>query len=243
MAVDYERSLKRAWNYTNDPKRFGFFLLLIILTGLLFFAPYFGGMYRYYSGNVNIAANAISMILLILAQALVSGLIIHNFRFPKSLDRNITEIKKYYLNLVLSVIIIAGLSLLSLMLFAIPVFGLFVGIALIFLISLIFFFIKQDIVLKKFNVEKAMAEGWKRFNKDFLTIFVSFILVVVITVVIVLVSAIPMILLIASMITVVPTAAFAVLVLTSIISLTLGVTLAALLGSALITDIYLQLKK
>src|SRR3989338_9090242 len=230
MAVDYERSLKRAWNYTNDPKRFVFFLLLIILTGLLFFAPYFGGMYRYYIGNVNIAANAISMILLILAQALVSGLIIHNFRFPKSLDRNITEIKKYYLNLVLSVIIIAGLSLLSLMLFAIPVFGLFVGIALIFLISLIFFFIKQDIVLKKFN-------------KDFLTIFVSFILVVVITVVIVIVSAIPMILLIASMITVVPTAAFAVLVLTSIISLTLGVTLAALLGSALITDIYLQLKK
>ncbi len=246
MKVDYERSLRKAWDFANDGRRFTIYSLYIVAMGLMFFAAFLSILNKgiMLSGVEFIAAFLVTLLL----GVFIDATLIHNFTKPKSLKQSARVVASRYSTLLAVVIFILVLNWVAGIISISPM-GVLLSLIAQIIIALVFFYAYQEVVLSKRNFSKTVNSCWSLFTKHWIHLIITGVIITIVSGLIILVSAIPLILLFVmvaynaagfSMSMIYSNAA---MVFVSALSLIFGITLSKLLTIGIMTDTYTQIKK
>ena len=197
--VDYWKALKRGLVFGINPKRWlQFFVLdlIFISIGLTIILPNLNDVLAFImsdaqdiGGVFSMAGFALSLILVFAVWMLVrlwlTGSIIHqSYKGKAGLSESYGFAGRKYLHLLVAIIIISAVSF-------IVNFVPYIGAILTIIVSWIFFFVFQGIVVGNTGFKNSIRNSWSMFRNNPLQVFLAWLLITIVTVVIYLIFSIP----------------------------------------------------
>lgn len=197
--VDYTGAVKKGLKFSLQPKRWGAFFILdfAFLTTLLLSVS--GNLIPLVSMLVNysfssIAFSSVFMYVLtlliglcvwVLVRLWITGAVIYQSYKEKDFGKSWTVSKERFFSLTGALIVITSLSLISNLM-------VFVGWLLSIIVSLLFFFVFQDLIITNKDTFLALNASLKIFKRKPLAVIITWILVTIVSLVIVGIFSIPL---------------------------------------------------
>ncbi len=252
MAVDFESAVSRGWRFARSLERIGVLMMFYIVAALLVIVPILFIYKTMTVGAFNVASMLQSFVGLLLA-IIFAGLIvlygtlafIHNYANQKSLNKSFDYASKKYLRFLGAASIVGLVGAIA---GAVPVLGVVFSIV----VSMIFFFVQQEVAVRGSTISKSLTNSYDMFKKSWLQILIALIITVCIGLVLLIVFAIPLLLVVFATIFLPATAGapiapaitanLGLYALAGLIFI-FGLALTVLFTTGIKTDVYMQLRK
>ena len=196
--VDFGKTVANALRFSIDPKRwlpifaldavFGLAFLSYIITNIYALTSIMGAAtsgLEVASGIIGVGLTVLAMgIIWFLIRLFISGALIHQSMKPKEIRKSCDVAVKWFIHLFLASVIV---SILSVIVSWVPAVGWLLSI----IIGIIFFFAMPAVVAGKQGFVEALRDSYRLFRYKFSDVFISWLLVVVITIIIIFLFMIP----------------------------------------------------
>jgi hypothetical protein len=258
VKVEYGETIGRAFKFAINLK----LLIFMYFFHLIIFVPFIGlGAWLWkagvFEGGFDPASNIgtivglvlgliLFFLVLFLVSVLINMIIIDLYKSKKSLGDSLKNIKPRFLRM-LGIVIVVGL--ISALVGAVP------GIGVIFsiIVSLIFLFMYQLVVIGKKKFRETFESSWKLFRHSFGDVFLTWLINGIIGLVIVFIFAIPIIVMVVSTVVSAISGDFSAagsslftnipMLVVGGLLLMVGITISTLFKLGFYTDAYMQLEK
>lgn len=258
MKVEWKKAIRASWAFALKPKKFLIYFAFSIVSLAVLSVPALLWTNQLTSLTkitqspglplTSMIAFLAAVIIIILVGLLLSSVFIHNYSTWKrkdSLSESLKFIEKRYASIVgVFVILFAITWLLSLPTLLVQSYADIISSIISLAIYLLFFFVYQEVVLDKRNAVDSLKSSLALTKKLWKEVLITFLLSIVLSIGIIALFGIPLIatVLLAGLTPITIGQLIIPLIISGII-LILGTAVSKLFGIAIITDVYMQLKR
>ncbi len=267
MGVSYEGAIGRGWQFAKSMERLFLLFIIYLASALIVLLPIVS-IYRNITLGALFTLNFAVSLLGFVAAIVIAGLLMlfstlmftHNYANQKSLRKSASFAKAKYLRFLGATIIVTVISVLVTFPFSIAdslaqsalakILLSSVNFIISIILSLIFFFVQQEIAVGGSRIGRALGNSYAIFKRNWLQVLITLIVSGLLGLLIILISAIPLILMVVATIPSISTGQFVPAMLANIplfilsgLILIFGATLSTLFSTGIRTDVYMQLKK
>ena len=251
MKVNFGGAVSRGWKFAKNAQRLTVQFLICTIAVMLVLLPVVF-LYR----NITIGALQssalvqsyvwlfVALVVIILLLTYSTLMFMHNYANQKALGKSAGYAKVKYVRFFLAMMIV---GLISFVADIVP----FVGFIFSFVISLIFFFVQQEIAVRNSGLSKSFSNSYAIFKRNWFKVFLTLIISGLLGLLVIIVFAIPLFaVMFATIGPAIASGQFVPALLANLplfiatgLILLVGVALATLWIIGIKTDVYMQLKK